>query len=70
MFVIAVEAEPPEPMSSELRLSVVLSEADSVTLSVSMPEVVPKPTWKVTALELPSSSLMPLNSVERPMRST
>jgi hypothetical protein len=70
MFVIAVLVEPPEPMSSELSDSVVLSEADRLTEIVSMPVVVPKPTWNVTVLAVPSSSLTPLNSVERPMRST
>ena len=35
-----------------------------------MPAAVPKPTWKLTVLDEPSSSLMPLNSVERPMRLT
>ena len=67
---IAVVVVPPEPMSSELRLSDVLSAAESVTDSVSVPAVVPKPTWKLTELLLPSSNLMPLNSVELPMRLT
>src|SRR5580765_1062344 len=68
MFVIAVDVEPPEPMSSELRPSDVLSDGVSEMLSVSMPAVVPLPTWKLTELVDPSSSLMPLKSVERPMR--
>ena len=70
MLLIAVVVAPPEPMSSEFSESVVLSAADRLTDRVSMPLVVPKPTWKLTVLAEPSSSLMPLNSVERPMRST
>jgi hypothetical protein len=70
MLVIAVVVVPPEPMSSEFSASEVLSAADRLTDSVSMPVVVPKPTWKLTELDEPSSSLMPLNSVERPMRLT
>jgi hypothetical protein len=46
------------------------SDGDSVTDSVSVPAVVPKPTWKLTELVEPSSSLMPLNSVDAPMRLT
>jgi len=56
MLVIAVVVAPPEPMSSELRLSDVLSAADSETEIVSVPAVVPKPTWKLTELVEPSSS--------------
>jgi hypothetical protein len=68
MFVIAVDVVPPEPMSSDCSDRLVLSAADSVMPIVSMPDVVPKPTWKLTELDEPSSSLMPLNSVELPMR--
>ena len=51
MLLIAVVVAPPEPMSSEFSDSVVLSAALSDTEMVSMPLVVPKPTWKLTVLE-------------------
>ena len=69
MLVIAVVVEPLE-MSSESSDSDVESAADRLTSRVSMPASVPKPTWKLTELEEPSSSLMPLNSVDRPIRLT
>ena len=47
-----------------------LRAAERLTFSVSMPDVVPKPTWKLTELDEPSSRLIPLNSVERPIRLT
>jgi hypothetical protein len=59
-----VVVTPVEPMSSESSDRLVLSAGDSETDSVSMPDVVPKPTWKLTEVDEPSSSLMPLNSVE------
>jgi len=61
MLVIAVVVEPVEPMSRLSSDSDVLSDGDRLTASVSMPAVVPKPTWKLTELDEPSSSLMPEN---------
>jgi len=55
---------PPEPMSSVLSDSEVDSAALRETEIWSIEALVPKPTWKFTLLELPSSSLTPLNSVD------
>jgi len=69
MAEMAAEVSPLAPMSSEFRVRVVARAALSVTERLSTPDEVPMPMWKLTDVELPLSSLTPLNSVDRPMRS-